>query len=151
MNIREFLEREGITWRTLFSPMKVYGLLVRYKYAQFFVVGSCGVAINLGITWALTTFVFGLPNYFFAYLFGIIANLLFNFALYTISIFKTHENHLRRLVVFMAYSLIMAYIQATVVKLVTPVIGLQYYLFVIAATILFFSIVNFFVFRMSIF
>ena len=151
MNIRAFLEMESITWSILLSPMRIYDLLIRYRSLHFFVVGSTGVAINLGITWMLTTFVFGLPNYFFAYLFGIAANLLFNFTLYTISIFKTEANHLRRLAVFVVYSLAMAYVQATVVKFATPAVGLQYYLLVIAATILLFSFVNFLAFKLSIF
>lgn len=151
MNIRAFLEKEGITLSILLSPIRIYDLLMRYRFLHFFVVGSTGVVINLGVTWGLTTFVFGLPNYFFAYLFGIAANLLFNFALYTIHIFKTQANHARRLAVFVIYSLAMTYIQATVVKFTTPIVGLQYYLLVIAATILFFSFVNFLVFKLSIF
>lgn len=149
--VRAFLVRENVTWSLLLSPTRIYSLLLRYRFLHFFVVGSSGVTINLGVTWGLTTFVFGLPNYFFAYLFGIAANLLFNFTLYTITIFQTRANHLRRLMVFVTYSLIMAYVQATVVRFATPIVGLQYYLFVIAATILFFSFVNFLVFKLSIF
>ena len=150
-NIRAFCEREGITWSFFLSPARIYGFLIHHRFLQFFIVGSCGVGINLGVTWVLTTYVFGLPDYFFAFIFGIAANLAFNFTLYTIAIFKTKGGHLRRLVIFIVYCLAMTYVQAVVVKAVTPLIGLQYYLLVIAGTILVFSVVNFFVFKLSIF
>ena len=146
-----FCEKEGITWRMFLSPLQVYRLLVRHRALQFFVVGSCGVGINLGITWLLTTFVFGLQNYFLAYLFGITANLSFNFTLYTLAIFKTRERHARRLIIFVLYSLTMASIQATIVRTVTPLVGIEWYLGVSAGTIFMFSIFNFFVFKLSIF
>lgn len=129
---------------------KFISTVTRSRFPQFFIVGVCGVAINLGVTWLLTAFVFGLSGYFLAYLWGIAANLTFNFILYSI-IFGTKEGHVRRLAIFITYSLVMTFVQANVVRIATPMVGLRFYLFVIASTIFVFAVVNFFVFKLSIF
>jgi putative flippase GtrA len=131
--------------------MSTFTTLLHHRIPQFFIVGSCGAALNLGMTWALTTFVFGLHQYFFAYLCGIAVNLTFNFTLYTISIFKTKTQHVRRLFFFVLYSLLMTYVQADVVKVLTPWIGFEFYLLIIAGTILAFAAVNFLVFKLALF
>ena len=46
-------------------------------FARFFATGATGAAINLAATWLLTHFVFGVENYFAAYLIGIAANKCF--------------------------------------------------------------------------
>lgn len=146
-----FIENERISWRTLFEPQKVFLLLARYGYLKFLLTGGTGVLINLGLTWFFTEYVYGLENYFDAYLIGISANLLWNFMLYSLWLFKTKHRHFLRFVVFVTYALIMTWVNAVIVSTVTPIIGLQYYLIVIAATIFLLSTFNFFVFKMSLF
>ena len=149
--IKEFARREEITFRKLLDMPFVWNLLVRYRYVHFFATGVSGVLINLSVTWVLTTFLFGVDRYFTAYIFGIAANLAYNFTLYSIVIFGTKRRHVRRFLVFVIYSLIMTFIQAYIVKIITPVVGYEMYLLVIAATIFVFSTFNFFVFKLSFF
>ena len=149
--IRDFVRREGITWHTVFNFKALFGILFRYRYVHFFVTGSAGVLINLLITSILTEFFLGRENYFTAYIFGIMANLFFNFSVYTLHTFRTTTRHLKRFAIFIFYSLAMTYIQALIVKTITPVIGVDFYLFVIGGVILFFSVFNFLVFKMALF
>lgn len=126
-------------------------LLHRTRYLHFFAVGMTGVAINLGITAFFAELVFGREYYFDAYLIGLFANLLYNFILHTRVTFKTKGNHTRRLVIFMAYSLALAYIQAQVVKWLTALVGVDWYLVVIASVILAFSVLTFLLFKFVLF
>ncbi|MDB5189500.1 MAG: hypothetical protein JWL82_457 [Parcubacteria group bacterium] len=120
-------------------------------FIRFFFTGAAGAVLSLAITWALTTFVVGTAHYFSAYLVGIAANLLFNFVTYTLAVFKTKHDHLRRLAVFLWYGVIMAFLQGSTVQLITEHVGVQRYLFVIAGVIAFFAVLNFFVFKLSVF
>lgn len=120
-------------------------------FIRFFLTGTAGALLSIGITWALTTFLLGTENYFNAYLVGIVANLLFNFVMYTIAVFKTKHDHLRRLGVFLFYGVVMASLQATTVQVVTGYYGVAWYLAIIGVTIASFAVLNFFVFKLSIF
>ena len=129
-------------------PMRKYIDLARHilfeqKYLHFFLTGISGVAFNLGITWLLTTYVFGLAQYFRAYLIGVSFNLVYNFVLHTIVTFNTKERHVRRFVWFVVYSILLTLLQAYVVRTITPIIGLEYYLLVTATTMFLFSTVPF--------
>ncbi|OGZ06933.1 MAG: hypothetical protein A2942_01200 [Candidatus Lloydbacteria bacterium RIFCSPLOWO2_01_FULL_50_20] len=126
-------------------------ILFRHKYFHFFMTGVSGVAINLSLTWFFTTFVFGLPGYFKAYLIGATFNLLYNFTLHTLVTFKTTSRHFSRLIGFIAYSVILTLFQAVIVKYVTEAVGLQYYLLVIATTIFLLSTVTFVIFKFFLF
>lgn len=121
------------------------------RFVHFFAVGVTGVAINLGITAFFTELVFGREQYFSAYLIGLTANLLYNFVLHTRVTFKTKGNHARRLAIFMAYSLSLAYIQAQCVKWLTAQVGVDWYLVVIASVILTFSVLTFLLFKFVLF
>lgn len=149
--LHQVLERERISWRTFLEPKKIVSLLFRYGYFQFFLVGGSGVVINLAITWLFTEYVFGLEHYFSAYLIGIAVNLLWNFMLYSFALFKTKHNHIQRMMVYVVYAIAITWINTAIVATVTPIVGLQYYLLVIAATIFALSSVNFFVFKLSLF
>lgn len=144
-------EREALTWSMLLNPVRVLLLLYKYKYVHFFIVGGSGVALNLGITWALTTFVFGLESYFNAYLIGIAANLIWNFMLYSFALFKTKGDHMRRLSLFVAYFIAMTWFNTLIVRTIVGIVGVEYYLVVIGGVILMLSTVNFFVFKLSLF
>ncbi len=149
--LSRFIKKEEITWHLLLKPRRIYLLLMRHGYLQFFLVGGGGVILNLGVTWALTTFVFGLTHYFTAYLIGIGANLVWSFVLYSFAIFKTKSDHVRRLVLFTVYFVVVTWFNTLIVKTITPLVGLRYYLLVIAATIMLLSTINFFVFKLSLF
>ncbi len=130
---------------------KTIGYLWHTRFAHFFAVGSSGVLINLALTAFFAELVFGREQYFSAYLIGLSANLLYNFILHTIVTFKTKDKHFRRLVIFVAYSLTLAYVQARVVKTLTELIGIDWYLVVIAGVIMVFSILTFILFKLVLF
>lgn len=137
--------------RDFLNPIQWWRFLHRTRYLHFFTVGMTGVAINLGLTAFFAELVFGREHYFTAYLIGLTANLLYNFALHTFVTFKTKDKHLQRLVVFLAYSLGMAYLQAVVTKTLIAWAGVNWYLVVIASVILAFSILTFFLFKFVLF
>ena len=119
-------------------------LLVLFdKYVSFFVTGVTGVALNLVITWSLTTFVFGVNQYFYAYLIGLAVNLIYNFARHAFVTFRTKSGHLTRFTLFIMYSLGMAGLQAVTVRELVDFVGESYYLVVIASVIFVFSTVTF--------
>lgn len=134
---------------TLITHIKT--ILFRHKYLHFFLTGASGVAINLGVTWFFTTFVFGLAGYFKAYIIGSAINLLYNFALHTLVTFKTTSRHFSRLIGFILYSISLTLLQAVIVKYVVAAVGLRYYLLVIATTIFVLSTVTFVIFKFFLF
>lgn len=133
------------------NPLWWLAFLHKTRYIHFFIVGATGVALNLAITAFFTELVFGREQYFTGYLIGLAANLLYNFGLHTVVTFKTKDRHGRRLVIFVAYSLILAYIQAQLVKWLTAIVGVDWYLVVIAGVILSFSVVTFVLFKLVLF
>lgn len=146
-----FVAQEQISWRLLLTPWRLVDILLRHRFVHFLVVGGGGAVLGLSITWALTTYVYGLQNYFIAYLIGTGAALAFNFTLYSLVIFKTSRQHARRLVVYFVYIVSIISFQSALVKIITPLVGLQWYLVVIATLIGILSIVNFMAFKLSIF
>ena len=121
------------------------------KYVKFLFVGGSGVLLNLLVTWVLTTFFFGLQNYFYAYLIGTGVNLVYNFILYSQSVFKTSSKHVQRFSVFVMYSVGMTMLQVFLVREIVEFLGEEFYLFVIASVIFVLSIISFLVFNLSIF
>ena len=146
-----FVEEEQMSWRVLLHPLQLVHILLRHRFLHFLVAGGGGALIGLGLTWLLTTFVLGLENYFTAYLIGTGATLVFNFTMYSLVIFKTSRAHVRRLLVYFFYIVSIIAVQATLVKTITPLVGLRWYLLVIATLIGLFSVVNFMAFKLSIF
>lgn len=126
-------------------------ILITHKFLHFFVTGVLGVLLNLSITWTLTTFVYGVHGYFTAYLIGTAVNLSFNFIIHTLVIFKTRTRHATRLTGFVLYNIGMTAVQASVIKYVTTLVGVQYYLLVIGGTIFTFSVGSFTVFKFFLF
>jgi putative flippase GtrA len=113
------------------------------RYASFFVTGASGVLLNLGVTWALTTYVFGVDQYFRAYLIGLAVNLCYNFVRHAYVTFDPDGGYVRRFVYFIVYSLTMAALQAWTVRELVSLFGEVYYLVVIASVIFVFSTVTF--------
>ena len=135
----------------LAQPLTVIDMLIRHRFLHFLVVGGGGAVLGLGITWSLTTFIFGLEHYFSAYLIGTAVALAFNFTMYSLVIFRTSREHIRRLAVYFVYITAVILVQAATVKIITPFVGLKWYLAVIASVVAAFSILNFLVFKLSIF
>lgn len=121
------------------------------RYLHFFVVGCVGTFINLFITFILTEFIFGKEKYFTAYLIGLLIAILYNFTIHTIITFKTKNNHTKRLITFMLWSLFIAYIEAVNIKYITKVLGVDYYIFIIAGVILVYSTFSFLVCKLILF
>ena len=119
--------------------------LFSHKFVRFFVVGVAGTLLNLLTTWLLTTYVFGLAGYFKSYLIGTAVNLLFNFTLYSVAVFKTSGHTVRRFVEYAGYSIGMTALQALLIRTITPMIGLDFYLLVIVSVIALGAVLSFFV------
>lgn len=107
--------------------------------------------INLFVTWVLTEFVFGTERYFTAYLIAVSCNFIYNFILHTVLTFRTKERHIKRFLWFVLYSIGMTALQAWLVSVVTPIVGVEFYLLVIAGIILLFSTVSFIFFKLVLF
>jgi hypothetical protein len=148
---RLFISRENITLKKLLNPFFVLHLLIKTKYLHFFLSGISGVVLQLAFTWFFTEFIFGQARYFDAYLFGLAIALMYLFALHTFITFRTKQGHPKRFLWFFLYSLCMSALQAFLVKVITPIVGIQYYLVVIAGIILMFSTVSFLFFKLALF
>ena len=146
-----FAREENLSWGLLLQPSRIIDILFRHRFIHFLIVGGGGLFIGLGVTWLFTAFVFGLEGYFTSYLIGTAAAIAFNFTLYTYFIFRTSREHSRRLAIYFIYIVAVITIQAQIVKTVTPLLGLEWYLAVITLVIGIFSVINFFVFKLSIF
>ena len=126
-------------------------LLFELRYAHFFITGVSGILLNMLVTWSLTEFVFGLDRYFYAYLIGAVTNLSYNFLVHTFVTFGTTKRHIRRFVLFVLYSLLNASVQIVIVRSAVNTVGAEYYLPVIAGTILVLSTISFIVFKYLLF
>lgn len=140
-----------ISFREMLSLGWWISFLHRTRYLHFFAVGMSGVGLNLATTVFFTEFVFGRENYFTAYLIGLSVNLIYNFTLHTIVTFKTTDRHFFRFASFLAYSLAMTYLQARLVKYLTDLVGVDWYVLVIASVIMVFSILTFMLFKLVLF
>ena len=147
----DFVREEHITARSLLNPIKLFTIVTKYRFLHYLVVGGTGVLLNLLLIWLLTRFVFGLQHYFTAYLIGVTFNFLYNFVAYTFVVFGTTRRHVARLFVFVIYGLSLLFLQAYIIRTLTPIVGLQWYLLVIASVIGIFSLLSFFVFKLSLF
>lgn len=125
--------------------------LHRKRITHFLLTGVTGVFLNMLITWALTTFVFGVLQYYIGYIIGTIINICYNFFLHSLLTFKTHTQHSRRFTFFVLFSFLSTTIQISIVYALTEFFGRAYYLPIIACTILLLSIVSFLFFKHSLF
>ncbi len=134
-----------------FNPLDWYRFFSKIRFVSFLLVGGTGVLLNLTIVTVLTEFFLGRELYFYSYLIGLFSNLTYNFILFTKITFKTKKNHKKRYVVYITYSLIMSFIQAITVRHIVNVVGVDFYLIVIASIIFVFSIINFMNFKLWLF
>lgn len=135
----------------IWNPFDWYRFLRDQRVVSFILVGASGALLNLTLVAIFTELVFGREGYFYAYLIGLFSNLTYNFILFSKSTFKTKENHAKRYLVFITYSLIMSGIQAITVRYSVDFIGVEWYLLVIATIIGLFSVLNFLVYKLWLF
>jgi putative flippase GtrA len=131
--------------------LKIYSKIKQSRFIHFMIVGSTGVGLNLGLVWLLTEYVFGKDNYYYAYLIGLVLNLIYVFVMHTLVTFKTKANHKKRFMFFVLYHLTMSFIQANIVRVIVPIFGQDYYILIIASVILSLSMVTFLVFKLKLF
>jgi putative flippase GtrA len=117
----------------------------------FVFTGATGVGLNLLITFVLTQTFFGPENYFVPYIIGSSVNLLYNFILHSILTFHTTRRHIRRFVFYILYSLASAAVQIAMVRTLVSLFGHEWYLLIIAGTILVLSLVTFLFFKRILF
>jgi putative flippase GtrA len=149
--INSFIKKENITFRNLFNPIFILKLLHKHNYLVFFTIGVIGVIINLTAVFILTEYVFGLERYYTAYLIGLTLNIIFNFIFHTWITFQAKNRHIKRFILFVVYSIALTLIQALTVNIVTPLVGLKYYLLVISGFIFTFSTLTFIFFKLYLF
>lgn len=145
-------------FKKIYDPIYVFKYLFMKKFIHFLVIGSSGVFLNLLITFLLTRFVFlresfylGVKGYTISFLIGTLFNLIYNFILHTKITFKVKKNHGKRFAIFIIYSILMSSFQIWLNKMIVPVFGSEYHIFVDAGIILVFSIVTFIVFKLWVF
>lgn len=149
--IKYFIKNENLSLKNLLNLGFIFNILYKYKYIHFFVTGSSGVLINLILTWYFTEFIFGIEKYFYGYLIGLSANIIWNFIIHTQVNFNTKDKYFKRLFQFVLYTLLLGFIQVKIVNYIVPIIGLEFYLLIIGSVILMFSIVTFIIFKLWIF
>lgn len=129
----------------------LYEEVIRLRLIQYGLVGVSGALLNVGITWLLTEYFLGVDRYTIAFGIGIVVNIIYNFVLHTTTVFHTKKNHYKRFIIYAIYSLFMLYLQTTTAKIITNIIGDQYYLLVVGGVILFYALFNFVVFKLFLF
>ena len=120
-------------------------------FLKFSFSSGLGVLTNLLITFALTEFLFGRDNYFYAYMIGLTVGLLVQFILHIKYTFKISNNISQKFQLFMSYSVIMTLIQAITVRSITSFIGVNYYIFIITFVICIFYFINYIINKIIIF
>ncbi len=135
----------------IFNPLDWFRLLHKLRLIHFLLVGGTGVIINITLTAIFTELVFGREMYFYAYLIGLLSNLVYNFTFHTLFTFKTKDRHSVRFFYFIIYNLAMSGLQAIVIKYIVNIVGVDFYLIVIVGVIGFFFIINFIVSKLFLF
>jgi len=85
------------------------------------------------------------------YFIGTAVNICYNFLIHSILTFKTRRHHTRRFAFFVLFSTGSTIVQIGIVHMLTEYFGREYYLSIIAATILLLSVISFVFFKHSLF
>lgn len=125
--------------------------LLNKKVIKFFFVGSSGIIINLLITGVLQFFVFEREQFYLASIIGTCFNILYNFTLHSLYTFNTKSNHRSRFAKFVLYTLILASFQEYLLKIITPMIGIDFLVIIKGFLVLFFSVFTFIFFNYVLF
>ncbi|MFP4567631.1 MAG: GtrA family protein [Candidatus Woesearchaeota archaeon] len=124
--------------------------IITKKYTKFFFIGATGVLINLIVT-GLLQLILKPQNFYIASIIGTATNLIYNFYMHTKITFKTKNKHKQRLAIFTIYTLTISAIQETIIKNITPLIGINYLIIIKATIILTFSIITYILYNNIIF
>lgn len=134
---------DGILIMRLMSLLSVYTAIIRLRIVRFLAVGVSAVALHLLVTYLLTTFVFGLQGYFYGYSIGLILTLCYNYVLHSVYTFERQKMNTSRFFLFIAVTLTISLLQAATVKIVTPLVGLEWYLVSIFFVVISYSALTF--------
>jgi len=122
-----------------------------FQYLKYTLIGVPGFLINLAITFGLTEFLFGRPNYIYAFAIGTLVNLIYNYIVYVRYIFPTRGVAAKKKVVFFAYSLAVVFVQIALTNVLVPIAGIDFYLPVLIIVMGFITFVSYFLFKSHIF
>lgn len=122
-----------------------------YALLSTLATGGSGALLSIVITYLCVEYLFGKEGYFTAYLTGVAIGVIYAFAVFAFAVFKTTEHLLRRFAIFSAYMALLVVVQSVIVRVAVSVVGVDYYLVVIALTIAALSLVNHLVYSRYIF
>ncbi|MFT4312167.1 MAG: GtrA family protein [Candidatus Woesearchaeota archaeon] len=131
--------------------LSLFQIPIVNRFIRFFIVGGSGVFLNLLVTAFFFYFVLPENLFYISSIIGTAVNVLYNFTLHTIFTFQTKKHHKSRFVLFVGYTLGLATIQETLIAVITPYIGVEFFLIIKAVVILCFSILTFLVFHFVLF
>jgi putative flippase GtrA len=129
----------------------VFTSLGTNTYFRTLLTGGSGALVSILITYLCVEYLFGKDGYFIAYLTGVAFGVVYAFAVFAIAVFKTTEKLLSRFVFFSAYMALLVIVQASIVRVVVPIVGIDHYLAVITVIIALLSVLNYFVYSRLIF
>ncbi len=122
-----------------------------YALLRTLATGGSGALLSILVTYVCVEYLFGKEGYFTAYLTGVAIGVIYAFGVFAFAVFKTTEHLLRRFVLFALYMALLVVVQSVIVRAVVSVVGVDYYLHVIALTIAALSLVNHLVYSRYIF
>jgi putative flippase GtrA len=123
----------------------------RNKFLRFTLFGTSGVLINMILVTIFTEIILGREKYFIGYLIGLTFNLIYNFFMYSKYAFRVKKNHVHKYFIFISYSFLMAYVQASIVRYTIELLGVDYYLTIIIVIITILGIFNYIILKNFIF
>ena len=126
-------------------------LLQPGKFTQTLLTGGSGALLSLLVTSILTEFVFSREQYFTAYLVGVAVGVMYVFAIFIRVVFKTDTHVWKRFAFFSLYMTFLVVLQTFAVKSIVSIVGVDWYLVVIACVIGILSFINYFVYKNFIF
>ncbi|MFC1800896.1 glycosyltransferase family 39 protein [Nanoarchaeota archaeon] len=121
------------------------------QYFRYMIFGGIGVILNLLITFTLTEFVLGRPNYWYAFLIGTIFNVIFNFIFYSRFVFAFKNISKEKKYLFFLFSGLILSLQLIITREIVPWFNLDYYLLTIMLVIFSLGIGSFFFSRTFVF
>ncbi len=110
-----------------------------------------GAAVNIAVSWAVVTLWLGIEQYLIASMLGLFANIVFNFQSYSRMLFQDSTYSHAQFISFCAYSAFTVVVYLSIVRFVTPLVGLEWYLVVSIGAIACLALVNFFFLKRVIF
>jgi putative flippase GtrA len=122
-----------------------------WEYIKTMAVSGSGALVSILITAGLTEYVFGREHYFTAYIIGVAIGVVYAFIMLSKKVFQGDRNHGKRFMWFSLYMALLVVLQTLVVKSLVGMLGVSWYLPVIAGTMLVVSFISFAVYKYFIF